>query len=104
MPYIVTQCWFPAIKADETTQKYLELMEKYPFDESVGKQIIPSAVTVNKNGYETFSVVEAEVSQAGEAIEWAKRFMVEFCTIEGFNYEIKAWSTAAEGLARMGVV
>ena len=54
MPYIVTQCWFPAIKADETTQKYLELMEKYPFDESVGKQIIPSAVTVNKNGYETF--------------------------------------------------
>ena len=103
MPYIVTQCWYPATKADEMTEKYLEVLKKYPFDESVGTQIVPVAVSVNISGYESLSIVETDISNTGEALEYAKRFMIEFRNIEGLNYEIKAWSTAAEGLARMGV-
>lgn len=103
MPYIVTQCWYPPNKTDEMTNKYLEVLEKFPFDDSVGNQIIPVAVTVNISGYESLSIVETELSKTGEALEYAKRFMIEFRNIEGLNYEIKAWSTAAEGLARMGI-
>ena len=47
--------------------------------------------------------MEVEKQKVGDALEWAKRFMIEFRTIEGYNYEVKTWSTAEEGLARMGV-
>lgn len=103
MPYIVTQCWYPSTKADEMTEKYLQVLEKYPFDESVGNQIVPVAVTVNISGYESLSIVETDTARTGDALEYAKRFMIEFRNIEELNYEIKAWSTAAEGLARMGI-
>ncbi len=103
MPYIIGRSWYPPNKADETVKKYLEVMEKLPFDESLGKQIIPVATTVNKDSQTSISVAEVEQQKVGEALEWAKRFMIEFRTIEGFNYEVKTWSTAEEGLARMGV-
>ena len=39
MPYIITRCWYPPSKSDETAKKYIEILEKHPFDESLGKQI-----------------------------------------------------------------
>ncbi len=77
-------------------------MEKYPFDESLGKQVVPVASTVSKDGFEALVIVEVEIPKVGEGLEWVKRFMIEFRNIEGYNYEIKTWSTAEEGLARMG--
>jgi hypothetical protein len=103
MPYIIGRSWYPPNKSDETTKKYLEVLEKYPFDESLGKQIVPVAVTVSKDGLETLMILEVEIQKVGAALEWAKRFMLEFRTIEGFNWEIKTWSTAEEGLARMNL-
>jgi hypothetical protein len=103
MPYIITRCWYPPSKSDETAKKYLEILEKHPFDESLGKQVVPVAVTVSKDGFETLMIVEVEIPKVGDALEWAKRFMIEFRTVEGFNYEVKTWSTAAEGLARIGM-
>ena len=103
MPYIISRTWYPPSKMDETAKKYLEALGKFPFDESLGKQIVPVAVTVSKDGLETLMIVEVEIPKVGEALEWVKRFMIEFRTIEGFNYEVKTWSTAEEGLARMGL-
>ena len=103
MPYIISRTWYPPSKMDETVKKYLEVLDKFPFDESLGKQVVPVAVTVSKDGLETQMIMEVEIPKVGEALEWAKRFMIEFRTIEGFNYEVKTWSTAEEGLARMGV-
>ena len=103
MPYIIGRSWYQPNKADETVKKYLEVMEKYPFDESLGKQIVPVATTVTKDGLSSLTVAEVEQHKVGDALEWAKRFMIEFRNIEGFNYEVKTWSTAEEGLARIGI-
>ena len=103
MPYIICRTWYPPNKTDETVKKYLEVLEKFPFDESLGKQIVPVATTVSKDGMQSITVVEVEKQKVGDALEWAKRFMIEFRNIEGYNYEVKTWSTAEEGLARMGV-
>jgi hypothetical protein len=103
MPYIVTRAWYPPSKSDETVKKYLEVLEKYPFDESLGKQVVPVAGTVSKDGNEVLVIVEVEIPKVGEALEWVKRFMIEFRNIEGYTYEVKTWATAEEGLARLGV-
>ena len=103
MPYIIGRSWYPPSKADEAVKKYLEVMEKYPFDESLGKQIVPIATTVDKDSQSSLTVIEVEQQKVGDALEWALRFMIEFRNIEGFTYEVKTWATAEEGLARMGV-
>ncbi len=88
---------------DEVVKKYLEVLEKYPPDESLGKQVVPVATTTSNCGYETLSVMEVERQKVGDALERQKSAFIEFRNIEGFNYEIKAWTTAEEGFARMGL-
>ncbi len=48
MPYVITRCWYPLHKAGEPGKKYLEALEKYPADESLGKELVPVAVTSSK--------------------------------------------------------
>jgi hypothetical protein len=103
MPYIITRCWYPPRKADEVVKKYFEVMEKYPPDETLGRQIVPVATTTSNCGYETMSVTEVEREKVGDALERQKTAFIEFRKIEGFNYEIKIWTTAEEGFARMGL-
>ena len=50
MPYIITTSWYPTHKTQEVAKKYLEMLEKYPPDESLGEGIVPVAVTTNQQG------------------------------------------------------
>jgi hypothetical protein len=103
MPYVMTHCWYPNHIADEVVRKYLEVMQKYPPDESIAKPIIPAAVAATKEGLEVLSVDEAERQKIGDALERNVVFMTEFRNITGFNYEIKTWATVEEALARIGL-
>jgi hypothetical protein len=60
MPYVMTHCWYPNHIADEVVRKYLEVMQKYPPDESIAKPIIPAAVAATQEGLEVLSVEEAD--------------------------------------------
>ena len=103
MPYVMTHCWYPTHIGDEVAKKYLEVMQKYPPDESIAKPVIPAAVTATKEGIEVLSVDEAEKSKIGDALERSVVFMTEFRSIPSFNYEIKTWSMVEEALARIGL-
>jgi hypothetical protein len=103
MPYIITHCWYPLTKADEVAKKYLEALEKYPPDESLAKSVVPAAISSIQEGLETLAIVEVERQKVGDALERDIRFMIEFRSIEGFNYEIKIWSKVEEALERIGL-
>jgi hypothetical protein len=103
MPYIFTRTNYPANKADEVVKKYLEVMEKYPPDESLGEQIVPVASNTSFNGLESLSITKVEIPKLGEALERAKAAMAEYRNIEGFFTDISVWSTVEEALGRMGI-
>ncbi len=54
-------------------------------------------------GYESLSITEVERQKVGDALDREKTAFIEFRNLEGFNYEIKTWTTVEEGLARMGL-
>ena len=103
MPYIISHCWYPPSKADEVGKKHLEVLKKYPPDESLQKDVVPVAVSATKDGLEALIIAEVERAKLGDASNRAVNMMAEFRNIEGFNYEIKAWSTAEEALERIGL-
>jgi hypothetical protein len=65
-------------KADEAGKKYIEVMEKYPLDEGLGKEIVPVAVTSCKDGLEALTILEVERQKVGDALERQKSFMIKF--------------------------
>ena len=103
MPYIITRAWYPDHLADQVGKKYLELVEKYPSDESLLKTLVPVAVTATKNGIETISIEEVEKQKLGDALELEIRFMTGYREIEGFHYEVRIWSTLEEGMQNIGL-
>jgi hypothetical protein len=103
MPYIITRIWYPPGKADEVGKKYLEVLKKYPPDESLEKVIVPAAVSATKDGLEALIIAEVERAKLGDASKRTGDMMFEFRNIEGFNYEIKTWLTAEEALERLGL-
>jgi len=103
MPYLITQSYFPPNKSDEVSKKYIELMEKYPPDESLGKQLVQSAVSSNRDGIIGMSITEVKQEKMFDASNRAAKMMVEFRTIEGFNYKIRFWQTVEEALEAIGM-
>ena len=103
MPYIITRCWYPLHQAGEPGKKYLEVMKKYPPDESIAKPIVPVAVTSTKDGIETLSISEVESQKVGDAYHREARIMAEFREIDGFSYELKFWSKVDEALDMIGL-
>ena len=103
MPYIITRIWYPPSKADEVGKKYLQVLKKYPPDQSLEKVVVPGAVSATKDGLEALIIAEVERAKLGDALDRDTNMMTEFRTIEGFTYEVKAWSTAEEALERIGL-
>ena len=103
MPYIISHCWFSPSKSEEVGKKYLEVLKKYPPDQSLEKVVVPAAVGATKDGLETLIIAEVERAKAGDALNRAVNMMFEFRNIEGLTYEVKAWSTVEEALERIGL-
>ena len=103
MPYIIVRSWYPNHKADEVAKKYLEVIEKYPPDESITKEIVPVAVNVTRDGIETLSIDEVETQKVYDALNRAGRFLAEFRNIVDYNYEIKTWAKVEEALDTIGM-
>ena len=103
MPYIIIRTWYPTSKVDEVVKKYLEVMKKYPPDESLAKTIVQSATSSTKDGIETLTVSETVNEKLGDALNLSSRRLVEFRDIEGYNFEIKPWFTVEEALKIAGV-
>ena len=91
MPYIITRCWYPPKKLDEVVKKYLEVLEKYPLDESLGKQIVPVTTTTSNCGYESLSVMEVEKQKVGDALDRQQTSFMEFRNIEENRYQLSVF-------------
>jgi hypothetical protein len=100
---MIVRCWYPPSKSDEVAKKYMEVMEKYPPDESIAKPVVPAAVKSTQEGLETLMIDSVERPKAGDAYNRAIRMMIEFRSIEEFRYEVKIWSTVEEALDAMGL-
>ena len=99
MVYIVIEIWYPPGKESEAGRKYLEVMKKYPADDSLGEAIIPFAVNSTPEGIHSFTVTEIKKGKLEEAIKVSTRNMLEFSSIEGMRYQIRTYFTAPEAMS-----
>jgi len=103
MPYLVLQSWCPISESDKVGKKFLEVSEKYPPDESIAKDLVPTAVTTNEDGIVAITISEVKKEKMFEALDRAQKSLIEYRTIRGYNYTIKFWFTAEEALESIGL-
>ncbi|MBY9019922.1 MAG: hypothetical protein KGD67_02610 [Candidatus Lokiarchaeota archaeon] len=103
MPYICITIWYPSDIVQEVTERYFEMLKKYPFDRSLGKETIPVAVTTSKRGINSMSVMETKRENLGAAMKWVGDRMILFQDIKGLEYQTRIWSTIGEALEAVGI-
>ena len=103
MPYLITFSWFPLNKAQEVANKYVEVMQKFPPDDTLGTDVVPIASTSNEKGIETIGITEIKEGKLQEAMTRAVNIAVLFYNIEGFNYKIRVYNTVTEGMTALGI-
>ncbi len=103
MPYIIVRTLYPSGKIDEVAKKYLEITEKFPPDETMGKVVVPVAVAITTDGVEAMGISEIERDKLADALDYTSKIMLEYRNIEGYKYEIKTWATVDEAFELLGL-
>lgn len=102
MPYIFVYCWYPSHKVSEVVKVYLEMLKKYPEDESLGENLIPAAVNTGCEGIKSLAVTKVKEGKLEEALTRTGTQMAMFQSVEGFEYSIETWSLVEEAMAMIG--
>ena len=103
MPYLVSFVKYPSHIASKVAKKYLELLQKFPPDNSLGENIIPSAVKVTDEGIRILGVTRINKGKFDEAWKLAIEQRAFFLNVEGYESSIEVWATVEEALASLGM-
>ena len=96
MVYIVVKSWFPSHIAEKVNERYLEMLQKFPPDNSLGEQVVPVATRATKDGSETLGLTLVKEGKFDEALIRVGAMMSMFSEIEGFEFSIETWATVLE--------
>ena len=103
MPYIVTTSLYPTDKAMEAVKKYLETLEKYPPDKTLGTEVVPAAVKTTEQGVRAITIFEVKEGKLEKALTRVASEMVVFQSVVGFEYSIDVYFTLPEAMATVGM-
>jgi hypothetical protein len=103
MPYLVSFVKYPSHIAPKVAKKYLELLQKFPPDNSLGENIVPSAVKVTDEGIRILGVTRVNKGKLEEAWNLAIEQRAFFLDVEGYESSLEVWATVEEGLAALGM-
>ena len=102
MPYIVAITTYPSHKQDEVAKKYLEIIPKYPGDDSL-MELAAQPVAFTNKGFKVVTIWEVKKGKFDEAFTRVNTYFYEFKDIEGHEVTVKVWPTFAEAIAIAGI-
>ena len=103
MPYLFVNVWFPPQKGQEIGKKYLEYMQKFPEDSSIGKTMIQGALMRTKHGIKGVTITEVNEGKLEAAIDRAQDLVDVYSEIEGVNARFDIMATLGESMEMIGL-
>ena len=95
MALIVATVIFPHAKSSEVAKKNIELIQKYPPDPSIGKNLA-IGVKATLDGMKVLAVGEVKKGKVEEFIARLATQYQEYTYLEGFKYQIDTYLEVAE--------
>ena len=100
--YIIATSVYPSDKATEVGKKYLEMLKKYPPDDTLGS-IIATAVKTTECGIRVLTVREVKKGKLEESLQRTGDALAMFLSIVGYEYSIDVYFSVAEALPFIGM-
>ncbi|MFX1324321.1 MAG: hypothetical protein ACFE8N_05145 [Promethearchaeota archaeon] len=97
MVHIEIISWFPSLKTEEVTNKYLELIQDPGMPSAIKSFKIFSKP--HRKGIQTASYLEIEPGKLDEAFTELGQIMDSFSEIEGYSYEYAIALSIEESMA-----
>lgn len=103
MPYIIVTSWFPLNKGTEVAKKYIEERKEFPPDKSLTKEVIQSALKVEKDKIKALYVAEVKEGKLDEALTRQQNALLMYHDIEGYEYTIEIFLNIIEAMGMIGM-
>jgi hypothetical protein len=103
MVYIVIEAWYPAKIAPLAGRKYIEVMQKFPWDESLGKMVLPPIQRATKDGIHAISAYECKDDKVKHVIMALGKAMLMYAELEGYHYSMDTYIDLTEAYSLIGM-
>lgn len=103
MPYLKITSQYPSDTGPAVVDKYLDVLSKFPHDESISIETVPAAVKMTHKGIRSFSLSEVKEGKLDAAYSRAVKMMAMFQSVKGFEYSIDIYSKVDEAMAAIGM-
>jgi len=103
MPYIIVTSWFPLNKGTEVAEKYIEERKEFPPDKSLTKEVVQSALKVEKDKIKAIYIAEVKEGKLDEALTRQQNALLMYHDIEGYEYTIEIFFNIVEAMGMMGM-
>ena len=103
MPYLVMTSKYPSDKIPAVAERYLEVITKYPHDDSLSEAVVPSAVKSTHEGVVGIAISDIKEGKLDAAYTRAVNSLAMFQSVEGFEYSIDIYSKIDEAMAAIGM-
>ena len=98
MVYVVLKSYYPTNKVEEVLKIFMELVKKYPPDDSIAETLIRGAGKPTENGAEGMSIWKLKEGKFDLMAKRIMSAMAMFNNVEGFGWTVELWSTAEESM------
>ena len=102
MVLLMTISRYPAHKQVEVQNRFFEVVNKYPEDETIMKRIVQLGVRVTFEGYEVMNLYDIPEGKYTEAFNRTASNLHEYSNIEGYTAEIRTYLSGAEAFKIIG--
>jgi len=102
MVLIVIESWYPAKIAALVGQRYIEVMQKYPPDESQGEVALGPIFQTTKEGIHSLYAWKCKDDKVKDSLMTLSKAMFMFADLEGYQYSIDTYIDVTEGYAIIG--
>ena len=96
MVYVVVKSYYPTHKAEEIMKIFMELVKKYPPDDSIAETLIRGAGKPTEKGFVGMSIWKVKEGQFDKLAKNIMGAMSMYDNIEGFGWTVDLWATAEE--------
>ena len=103
MVMIVIEAWYPEKIVPLVGQKYLEVTQKFPWDESLGKMVLPPIQRATKDGIHVLSAYECKDDKVKHMIMALAKAMLMYGELEGYHYSMDTYIDVTEAYSLIGM-
>jgi hypothetical protein len=103
MVFVVIEAWYPPKVAQLVAKKYIEVMQKYPPDESLGEMVLSPILAATKEGVHVIMAWQCKEGKIKDNLMTLSKAQLMYADIEGYQWSIDTYVDVFEAYSIIGM-